>query len=204
MGEFRDLRDVTDKAKGMAVGSAREVPVIVNGWPYGVFVESGTIHAELSEYELVGAVYAKYNNPRWIVSGFWFYDYGGRDEWRKGFCWPQVPLSWLSLSLWAWVVPTYYPCRVAYGDDDDRRADIVETLQRAAKAVGGDVVAGVTFGDVDILMVNRYTGVVATVGTIETLSGTGYAFRRKASKRATENGTPSASADEQRAVDAHP
>jgi hypothetical protein len=52
----------------------------------------------------------------------------------------QVPLSWATLTLWSALSPTYIPCRVGYGTIDTRREAILESLRKAAKAVGGDVV----------------------------------------------------------------
>ncbi len=40
-----------------------------------------------------------------------FYEYNADESLRRGYCYWQVPLHWLTLGLW-YVVPTDYPCNV--------------------------------------------------------------------------------------------
>ena len=58
---------------------------------------------------------------------------------------------------------------------EDRRADIVEALQRATKALGGNLVVVAGFGGVDFVTVQG--GQVVATNSVSGLGGQGYAFK---------------------------
>lgn len=61
-----------------------------------------------------------------------FFDY--EDGWRRGLCYPQVPLEWVSLGLWT-AVPTSYACHPTASRD---KVNIVRDVKLLAVAAGAD------------------------------------------------------------------
>jgi hypothetical protein len=183
IGEYKNTQKFADLAEDMPANSAEDVKVLIQALPEGMELKDGQIVFDHERYEMLGKVTAEWKNPTGVNMGLWFYDYKHDESWRTGYCAWQVPLSWVTLTLWAWLMPTYYPCRVGGGTEEERRADIVETLQRATKALGGNLVVVAGFGGVDFVTVNARTGVVVATSSVGTLSGTGYAFRAKTEAR---------------------
>jgi hypothetical protein len=188
VGEYKNTARAAYDADAMKEHSAEDVKVLVEALPEGITVKDGVFSYDRDQYEMLGKVSADYKNPTLPIMGFWVYDYKEGEKWRYGLCTWQVPLSWVTLTLWAWVSPTYYPCRVGMGSDEERRADIVETLQRATKALGGNLVVVAGFGGVDFVTVNSH-GAVVSSRSMSTLSGLGYAFKRS-SRADAPNATP--------------
>ena len=180
IGEYKNTEAIADKADGMREHSADDVKVLIEALPDGMAVKDGELAFDHDRYDLLGKVSADYKDPSGVNMGFWFYGYQEKDAWRTGLCAWQVPLSWITLSLWSWFVPTYYPCRVTAGTEEARRADLVETLQRTTKALGGDLVVVAGFGGINFITVNGHSGAVVAANSVNTLSGVGYAFRTKA------------------------
>ncbi|MDB4940791.1 MAG: hypothetical protein JWP97_325 [Labilithrix sp.] len=177
VGEYKNTARVADLAEDMPEHSAEKVKVLVQSLPDGMTVKDGLLDYDRSQYELLGKVAATYKDPSLVNLGFWVYGYKESDRWRKALCTWQVPLSWVTLTMWSWLSPTYYPCRVKAGEEEERRADVVETLQRATKALGGDLVVVSGFGGVNFITVDRNSGGVVAANAIGTLNGSGYAFR---------------------------
>lgn len=63
-----------------------------------------------------------------------FSDYSGLG--RKLYCYPQTPLTWVTLGLWALVVPLNYPC---WGQSLTREEGL-GLVRSAARAAEADVV----------------------------------------------------------------
>lgn len=63
-----------------------------------------------------------------------FPDY--KDGWRKGLCYPQLPLVVIPIFTWA-VVPTYWPCIPSYGMT---RAEAIDTAKTLAWSAGANLV----------------------------------------------------------------
>ncbi|MGA9523300.1 MAG: hypothetical protein WBV82_17665 [Myxococcaceae bacterium] len=83
----------------------RDVKVLERSFPTGVGVKDGVIAASAeSGYEVVGTF--KFNPDS--GTSFWFADYSSVG--RKIYCYPQVPLTWVTLGLWQIFVPLSYPC----------------------------------------------------------------------------------------------
>lgn len=164
IGEYRDTSAVAEKADAMAVADAADVKVLLEALPDGMSIKDNDIQFDSSRYDLLGKVSAQYNYPGWAALGMWFYDYNEDEKWRSGLCSWQVPLSWLTIGMWAVLSPLAYPCKPAAGSDEARRAHIVQALQKATKALGGNLVVVAGFGGLNF---------------IHGASGLGYAFRVK-------------------------
>jgi hypothetical protein len=125
-------------------GAGGSVEVIIGALPPGLAAEGENIRV-LPGYErtyrVVGRVEADLTRQiasaptrNWLTS--WNYDQG----WRKGLCWPQVPLKIVTLGLWT-AVPTHYPCVTVLPAGEARRQELlVEHLRRGTAAIGGDLV----------------------------------------------------------------
>jgi hypothetical protein len=179
VGEYKNTSAISQQAGDMPNDSAADIKVLVETLPEGMSVKEGQLIFDHERFEMLGKVSADYRDPSGINLGWWFYHYQDKDSWRNGLCAWQVPLSWVTLSMWAWFVPTYYPCRVHFGEEDERRASIIETMQRATKALGGNLVIVSGFGGIDFITVNGRSGVVVNASSVSTLKGTGYAFKVK-------------------------
>lgn len=180
IGEYKNTSHAVSDAEAMPEHSADKVRVLIETLPEGMTVKDGLIVYDHAQYELLGKVSASYKDPSGVNLGLWFYSYKDSESWRKGLCSWQVPISWVTLTMWSYLSPSYYPCRVGAGSEDERRADIVETLQRATKALGGNLVIVAGFGDVDFITVNGNTGAVVASNRIGTLAGGGHAFKANA------------------------
>ncbi len=176
VGEYKNTSSVAVEAAEMPEGTAADVRVLIQTLPEGMVIKDGQLTFD-DRYEMLAKVSANYKNPGWAFLGFWFYGYKSSDSWRTGLCAWQVPLSWVTGSLWAFVAPTYYPCRVKMGSEEERRADIVETMQRATKALGGNLVVVGGFGGVNFITTQG--GAVVATNSVDALSGEGYAFKTK-------------------------
>lgn len=107
-----------------------EVTVFLNALPKGfagtgmtLAVEEGYDHEVIAQFSM---------QPNSSMGTFWFTDY--RNKGLKTLCHPQVPLTWITLTMWA-AVPTTYPC---YGNSAADKAAYVEDIRRLAEAAGGD------------------------------------------------------------------
>jgi hypothetical protein len=168
VGEYRDTAPASERARAMANDDAANVRVFVDSFPDGIAPGPIAPIPEPSRYELLGKVIAEYKDPTLVDLGVWFYSYKEGERWRHGLCDWQVPLSWVTFTLWAAVSPSFIPCRVGIGTLDERRNDIVQSLRKAAKALGGDVVVVENLESQIRLTSQRSTTY---------LFATGYAFR---------------------------
>lgn len=97
-----------------AYDAARELPkneetgqvlLFVETLPVGI--ESTGRHIAItpaSSYAMLGA----FDFYAGGGSTFWFAEYASSG--RKAYCYPQVPLTWLTLGLWQVLVPLSWPC----------------------------------------------------------------------------------------------
>jgi len=85
-----------------------------------------------------------------------------------------VPLGWVTFDMWPWLFPGAYPCKVSAGSEEDRKARIVSTLQRAARAAGANLVVITSFDGLDV--VTRTGQVLSATAAIR---GSGLALRTK-------------------------
>ena len=179
IGEYKNTAKVAEAADDMKSKEGAAVKVLIEAVPEGMAIKDKSLVYDHTRFELLGKVSADYKDPSAVNMGLWIYDYKEGESWRGGLCTWQVPLSWVSLTLWSWLSPTYYPCRVGAGSEEDRRQEVVSTLQRATKALGGDLVIVAGFGGIDFVTVNGSTGAVVSTNSVGTLNGMGYAFKVK-------------------------
>lgn len=174
IGEFRDPAPLVERVGQMSNADAASVKAYVGGnYPEGVSFQDSKIIADPARFQLLGAVEATQNPTLVAGLGWWIYHYREDERWRVGYCAWQVPLGWVTLGLWG-IVPIHYPCGVSQGTEEDRRAEIVRTLQKATKALGGDVLIVTYFGKL-----HGPLGPDASTEFTKATLGTGYALRAK-------------------------
>ena len=136
--DFSRDRAVTERFKDSRDEPAPQVKVLVDTVPEGLSVKDGLLRVEEGySHEILGKFSLLPQNP--VISIYAFADY--EDGWRKVLCYPQIPLVWLTLSIWP-LVPTFYPC---YGSVTQRREKLLDDVKRITQAAQGDV-AIVSFG----------------------------------------------------------
>ncbi|MEM9692304.1 MAG: hypothetical protein AAGA56_07155 [Myxococcota bacterium] len=108
-----------------------EIIVLIDTLPEGITTNNTSFSVEEGyQHELVGKfALASQGRFYWLV-GFPEYD----DGWRKGLCYWQAPLHWLTLGLWM-LVPTDYACNTATARD---KVTFVADVKRLAKEAGAD------------------------------------------------------------------
>jgi hypothetical protein len=111
------------------------------------------------------------------------YPYAEDEKWRKPFCWVQAPLAWASLTMWAWISPTYFSCLVsdssnAPTDLSAHKTRILNTLKKAVKAAGGDTLVVTKLGKTEYI-----TSANVSLGSLEMTSAQGFAVKRSDSPR---------------------
>lgn len=68
-----------------------------------------------------------------------FHDY--KSSAMKVLCYPQVPLSWATATMWSLLVPLAWPCIVNIHEIEDA-SDAVKEAKRLAAIAGGNLVLG--------------------------------------------------------------
>jgi hypothetical protein len=141
LGAYEDTRALEKRAEKMKSHDVSDIKVFVGDFPAGINIKDEKIVVDERRYEVMGEVWARY---RMSYFGWWFYKYAEDESWRNGYCNAQVPLNWLTIGLWGMFVPAYYPCYVSGGGDSvdaihERELRIVNTLKKAAKAAGGNI-----------------------------------------------------------------
>ena len=93
------------RREGPLDSKANEVLLLVETYPKGVFTVKNELRVqEDAGYELIAA----YNLYATGANTFWFADYDS--TLRKVYCYPQVPLTWVTLGAWQFIVPVSWPC----------------------------------------------------------------------------------------------
>lgn len=140
MGEVDPARDREVIARMTAAhddksSATPEVKVLLNTVPEGIDMSGNTIKVEPGyAHRILGRFgIAQKSGLFYLVAGFFDYE----DTWRKGVCYWQVPLEWLTVGFWS-VVPTSYVCHPSLGLRD--KADVVTEVKKAAAAAGADMV----------------------------------------------------------------
>ncbi len=118
--------------KSKATRNKQDIVVFVQTLPDGfsyqhgiTSVEEGWNHSLLGNFILT----PKYD-PGLFTVPFRRYE----DGWRKGLCYPQVPLHWASFGLWA-LVPTDYPC---HAEILRKKEKLIQDARVLAHTAGGD------------------------------------------------------------------
>ncbi len=90
---------------GAATSMSKSVKILQKAMPEGVTVKEGVISTTReSGLEVVGSFHF---TPAGATSA-WFGDYTSTG--RKILCYPQVPLTWVTLLMWQVFIPLSYPC----------------------------------------------------------------------------------------------
>ncbi len=165
VGEYKNTQAVSDKAADIEDDDAPEVKVVVGQLLPGMTYKDGVFSVDPESYEVLGKVSAE---PSKRV----FYPF--KEKWRRPVCWPQVPLVYATLFVWL-AVPTTWGCFVHPGSPDERKDDIVATMRRATKVLGGNLVLIGGFGGT--VVINAATG--AQLSQTEATHGVGWALRVK-------------------------
>jgi hypothetical protein len=162
-----------------------DVKVYVGSLPDGLALsEQGSKITILPGYEnkysILGAVAAGYNkDPLITLKNFlWVPTFQGADEWRKWLCYPQAPIKLLTLGLWGYFSPTAWPCvAVAPSDELDRKRDLIDSLKKAAKAMGANAIAVSGAETTNITYVRN--GAPVSASSINMTGMTGFAIVEK-------------------------
>lgn len=116
--------------------SSEEVTVLVDSVPEGLEISRRTLsvkenyrHQIIGKFKLGTSVFATGH-----LTLFGFHDY--RQNWRKGYCYPQVPLTWVTATFWALVSPTSYPC---WARSRMEQRVWLRAVRQLAAAAGGDL-----------------------------------------------------------------
>jgi hypothetical protein len=121
--------------KGSEKTSDDDVVVLVDTIPEGIEIGLGTITIKDGyRHQLVGKFGVNPGFGGGPLALYWFADY--ETGWRKGYCYPQVVLNWLTLSLWM-AVPLSYVCN---GDASLTKAAVIRQTKALARSAGGNLV----------------------------------------------------------------
>ena len=91
------------------------------------------------KYELLAQFKTTAQSQWYHYGGLTFYRYTDDESSRAYFCYPQVPLVWLTLGIWN-AIPLHYPCNPHGGDleisekEDNRRRQL-KLIKRYAAAM---------------------------------------------------------------------
>ncbi|MDV6237815.1 hypothetical protein CH379_019480 [Leptospira ellisii] len=179
-GQVVDTAHLTEEARKLKKEDVANVNAYVIEFPPGINWDGHTLRVDEKKWEVLGTVHSDYDQGSYI---FWFYDYLEEESWKNTYCHVQVPINWITLGIWAFT-PLYYPCLVRELKDDvefenSRKLRITNSLKKITKIAGGDTVLVEGFGDLRIQFINTSTGQnVGAIG-IKTVSGSGWALKKK-------------------------
>jgi len=175
-------RTAAEAANTMRPDQAVEVEVLRGKLPAGLELSEGGRKLAVTregegKYEVIGEVRSDYTakvNSAGLNNWFWTWDYD--DGWRKGLCYPQVPLKIATLGLWSYLSPLHYPCfATAPGEEADRVEAHLVRLQQATHAVGGNLV--IVVGEKDATYVSGNQNGVSTTH-VPAVGLVGFAVKR--------------------------
>ena len=164
VGEYKNTEAISDKAVDLQ-DDASEVKVVVGQLLPGMTYKDGLFSVDPEKYEVLGKVSSE-------PSSRFFYPY--KESWRRPVCWPQIPLVYATLFVWA-LMPTVWGCFVGSGSPDERKDGMVTAMRRATKVLGGNLLLVGGFGGTVIISAN--TGV--QLAETEATHGVGWALRVK-------------------------
>ena len=138
------MDSVLQKRMRERVGDAANVTVLIDQMPRGMVLNGNTpIIDDNAGIEMVGKfeMEARTSNFFFIAK---FIDY--EEVWRKGLCYWQVPLEWLTLGAWS-LSPTTWACFPA--KPVMRKADALSYIKKAADGADADIVVMTYDGEVN-------------------------------------------------------
>ncbi len=113
-----------------------DVRVLIDTVPEGievkdsaVTVQDGYSHKVIGKFSLVPS-----GIPFYTLLTFADYE----SEWLKPYCYWQVPLTWVTLTVWSWL-PIAYPC---YASGSRSLESWITDAKRLATSAGGDLIVG--------------------------------------------------------------
>ncbi len=164
VGEYKNTEVVSEKANDLE-NDAPEVKVVVGQLLPGMTYKDGLFSVDPDRYEVLGKVSSE-------PSKRFFYPY--KESWRRSVCWPQIPLVYATLFVWA-AVPTVWGCFVGAGTADERKDSMVTAMRKATKVLGGNLLLVGGFGGT--VIINANTG--AQLSETEATHGVGWAIKAK-------------------------
>ena len=131
--EIAERFEATINADAPVDGSVRVlVDTVPEGLTYSdgqLSVDEGYAHEVLAHFEMT-TYDGFFSRPTfWFTAGFFDYE----AAWRRGLCWWQVPLEWVTLGFWT-AVPTSYPCHPTMFREKEAWVESVKALANAAGA----------------------------------------------------------------------
>jgi hypothetical protein len=131
-------REIVDGYAKQPVTS--EVNVFIDSLPPGVTVANGEIQIDPNyQHRLIGRFTMAGGHGKGLSALRRFPNY--RAGWKKGYCYPQTVLTYMTLFIWS-LLPPAYPC---YGSATVAKEHLVGDMKALASAAGGNlVVAGYT------------------------------------------------------------
>ncbi|XDD50239.1 hypothetical protein AB3N59_18130 [Leptospira sp. WS92.C1] len=182
-GQVVDTTSMTSEAEKLKLTDVADVSAYVLEVPAGISWNGNTLQYDEKKWEVLGTVHSDYDQGGHI---FWFYNYLEEESWRKSYCHWQVPINWITLGIWAFT-PLYYPCWVSESKDDvqaenNRKMRITNSLKKITKIAGGNTVLVESFGDLRINFYNANTGQSGGTVSYKTISGHGWALKKKDDK----------------------
>ncbi|MFO0725451.1 MAG: hypothetical protein U1E65_16830 [Myxococcota bacterium] len=131
----RQMREMLSKAETRVLKAedTEGVDVFIGKIPSGLKLEQGILSAdEGSGLQILGK--AVFEASTGTQFGFPDYEQG----WRKGMCYWQAPLTWVTLAIWS-IIPLNYPCGV---DNMRSKEDVLRATKGLVKELGGDFFVG--------------------------------------------------------------
>lgn len=183
-------RAVVDAAKELE--ETPEIPVFRGKLPPGINIkDNGTVieiaPSHAGEYEVLGKVesdYTKGMSSAVVNNLWWTWDY--EQGWRKGLCYPQIPLKIVTLGIYSYFSPLHWPCMAVVPTSEESRQEThYANLKRLAKAMGADFVVLAAKSALEVTTVSKYGSRSTSVHADIALSG--FAVKRKKGKKKSES-----------------
>jgi hypothetical protein len=129
------VRKELDEKSGalLAKSPKSDIEVFVGKLPAGIKLEGGVLKVEDgAPFEILGRASLLVGEG----TPFGFPDY--EQGWRKGYCYWQAPLTWVTLGIWA-LIPVNYPCGVSYWRT---KQEVLTATKNLVDELGGHVFVG--------------------------------------------------------------
>lgn len=119
--------------------------------------------------------------------GWRFYPYREDESWRKGYCYWQVPLNWVTIFVWA-QLPLYWTCKPSAPSDQGLREKLIaQQAQKIAVTTGSEAVI-VFFKDTSVTTIQN--GVPTSTQIAKSTSAQIHPISLKGASKAAETAAP--------------
>lgn len=136
--------DVLQSAMRRTPEGTKEVTVLIDQMPPGMVMNGNTpIISDNAGVEMVGKFDLEARTSNFFFTAR-FVDYA--EVWRKGLCWWQVPLEWVTFGIWS-ASPTTWACFPA--KPIMSKQDALTYIKKAAAGTDADVVVMTYDGERD-------------------------------------------------------